>query len=115
SNRINMDDFRLFAIALTIQKETGGSLSTILSKLAEMVREREKFRKKVLTLTGEARTSALIIGTLPFAIVVILNFVNPDYLNFFFVDPLGQNLVWVVIVLSILSLIITKKMVKFNI
>jgi tight adherence protein B len=114
SERIDADDFRVFSIALIIQREMGGSLTDILSKLADVVREREKFRAKVWTMSSEARTTAMIVGSLPLLTALGIEFISPGYLKFFVADALGIKMLMTAIALNLTGLIIISRMIRFE-
>ena len=60
-----------FAIVIAIQAQAGGNLSEALGNLSRVLRERRKMRDKVGALSMEAKASAVIIGALPFAFVMV--------------------------------------------
>lgn len=100
ADRIGIDEFRFFALALIIQGEMGGSLADILGKLSELVRERDHFRQKVHTLSSESRVTAIIVGSLPIFLGITVEFISPGYMKFFFVDPKGKIMLWICLGLS---------------
>ncbi|MBX9804230.1 MAG: type II secretion system F family protein [Alphaproteobacteria bacterium] len=110
--RIGIDEFRFFSLALIIQREMGGSLADILGKLCEVIRERDRFRKKVWTLSSESRATALIVGALPLVIGVLVEFISPGYMKFFFTDPTGKILLWVCAGLSFTGGFVIMRMMK---
>lgn len=114
ADRIGLEDFRFFAIALIIQREMGGSLSEVLRKLADVIRDREKFRRKVTSLSAEAKTTAIIVSALPFLAAFGIQIFNPTYLQFFTADPVGRIQGIVVIVMTLTSFIVMKKMVHIE-
>lgn len=73
-------DLRLFAVSLTIQKETGGNLVEILENIAHTMRERFKFYSKLRALTAEGRISAMVLGSLPFVVAGLVAMTNRTYL-----------------------------------
>lgn len=58
--------------------------------MAAQLRERRKLRKKARALSSEARASALILASLPFAVVLAIGFLNGGYLEPLYADPRGQ-------------------------
>jgi tight adherence protein B len=83
-------DLKLFAISAVIQRETGGNLAEILDKIATTIRERYRFHGKLRALTAEGRASAVVVGALPFLMMIVLSILNPKYIAQLFVDPLGN-------------------------
>jgi len=77
--RVGTDDLPLFVTAVAIQGSTGGNLGEILNNLSAVIRERFKMRRKIRALAAEGRASALILSTLPIALLAIINFLVPDF------------------------------------
>jgi tight adherence protein B len=77
--RVGTDDLPLFVTAVAIQGSTGGNLGEILENLSAVIRLRFKMRRKIRALAAEARASAMILSSLPFAMFGIINFVTPEF------------------------------------
>ena len=77
--RVGTDDLPLFVTAIAIQGSTGGNLGEILENLSAVIRQRFKMRRKIRALAAEARASAMILSSLPFAMFAIINFVTPEF------------------------------------
>jgi len=90
--RMPVAEMRMLAIAAGIQAQTGGSLSETLENLASVIRGRIRLKRKVQTLTSEAKASAMIIGALPFLIMGAMAAINPGYMAPLFDTPMGYML-----------------------
>jgi len=112
SIRIGVDEFRFFSLALVIQREMGGSLADVIGKLSEVIRERDRFRKKVWALSSEGRITAYIVGILPVFLGIMVELINPGYIRFFFTDPKGQIMLWVCGGLTLTGFIVIMQMMK---
>jgi len=88
-------DVRIFVSSTLLQRETGGNLIEILTNISATIRARFIFKGKVRALTAEARTSAFILGTLPFFVTGALLVLRPDYLTPLFTDSLGRSMLMV--------------------
>lgn len=86
-------DLKLFVSSVLLQRDTGGNLIEILANISKTIRDRFVFEAKVRALTAEARISAIILGSLPFAILGLITFMRPKYLLPLWEDPLGNQLV----------------------
>ena len=64
--------------AIVIQRQVGGSLAELFELVAETVRSREQFRRKVRALTGMVRASANVLTALPFVAALLLTLLNPE-------------------------------------
>lgn len=89
STRVPSMDVRFFATALIIQDETGGNLAEILSNLSNTVRERFRIRGEVRVRTAQGRLTAIILISLPPAMLILLNMLNPEYCRVLFTDVYG--------------------------
>lgn len=88
--RVPTAEYKFFAIVLQIQKQTGGNLADTLANLSSVIRERKQMKDKVNALSSEAKSSAGIIGSLPFIVGLLLSVVNPDYIALLFTTTLGH-------------------------
>lgn len=102
--RVPSPDMSYFVMAVIIQRETGGNLSELLGKLAELVRERFKLFAKVRALAAEGKLSAWILTGLPFCVAAVINIMNPEYLSVLFTDPAGINVVYAALVMMALGI-----------
>lgn len=87
---IDRPEMDFFAISIAIQMETGGSLAEALGNLADLLRQRQRMKLKIRAISSEAKASALIIGSLPFAMLGLLAMMSPDYVKPLFTDPRGH-------------------------
>jgi tight adherence protein B len=87
---ISKPEMDFFAMSISIQVETGGSLSEALGNLVDLLRARERMKLKIKAISSEAKASALIIGALPFMMLALLMMMSPDYIMPLFTDPRGH-------------------------
>ena len=111
--RIPTAEFKFFAIVLQIQKQTGGNLADTLDNLTEVLRDRKRMKDKIQALSSEAKASAGIIGSLPFAVTGLLSIVNPGYVGVLFGD--GIHLVYIGLATMGFGALVMKKMINFDI
>ncbi len=112
--RVPTAEYKFFAIVIQIQKQTGGNLANTLGNLSEVIRERKKMRDKVSALSSEAKSSAMIIGSLPFIVAALLGVVNPGYLMVLFTDTIGHILLGVGAVWMSIGSFVMAKMINFE-
>lgn len=91
--RVNSPDLGFFAVAVVIQRETGGNLTELLANLSNLIRERIKLKGKVRVLASEGRFSGILLGGLPFLLAGLLSVINPDYMGMLWKTPQGHKLV----------------------
>lgn len=86
ADRLGTPEFQFFCITLAIQRETGGNLAETLSNLSDVLRKRAQMKLKIRAMSSESKASAYIVGALPFLVFGMIYWVNPGYLNDFFID-----------------------------
>ena len=86
ADRLGTPEFQFFCITLAIQRETGGNLAETLSNLADVLRKRAQMKLKIRAMSSESKASAYIVGSLPFIVSGLIWWVNPGYLEKFFID-----------------------------
>lgn len=112
---VPITEMQMFATALAIQTETGASLSEVLTNLSAVIRARFKLKRKVVALSSEARTSAMIIGALPIMVATLLNVINPTYMEPLFHDPTGKVLLWGCGIWMTLGVLVMRQMINFRV
>jgi tight adherence protein B len=90
--RVDSTELKLMTIAVLIQREVGGNLSEILDIILETIRERIQLKGEIKAITAQGRASAALIGALPPLLLVVMNFINPDYMSPLFTTFLGQGI-----------------------
>ncbi len=86
--RIPSDDLDFVITAINVQREVGGNLSEILETISFTIRERIRIKGEIRVLTAQVRTSGTIMALIPVFLTVFLWFLNPDYMNSFFLRGL---------------------------
>ncbi len=114
-DRMPIPELKFFAIVLSIQQQTGGNLAETLGNLSRVLRERKKMDDKILAMSSEARSTAMIIGSMPFLIALILFLVSRDYIMLLFVTSTGHILLGVIAFLMGMGAIIMKGMMSFEV
>lgn len=115
ARRMPLPEMQMFATGMSIQQQTGASLSEVLTNLANVIRARYKLKRKIQALSSEAKASAMIIGALPFLVGTGMFFLNPEYAMLLFTTSTGKawligSGVWMCV-----GIFIMKAMINFKI
>ena len=113
--RMPLPEMQMFATGLSIQAQTGSSLSEVLLNLSNVIRSRFRLKRKVKALSSEAVASASIIGALPVLVATGMYFVNYDYISVLFNDPFGNVLLGGAIFWMACGIFVMKVMINFKI
>lgn len=103
-----------FGIVIQIQSQAGGNLSEALGNLSRVLRDRKKMAAKVQALSMEAKASAYIIGSLPFAVALLVYLSSPDYIMVLFTTDTGHVIMGCAAVWMSLGILVMKKMINFK-
>lgn len=115
ARRMPLPEMQMFATGITIQAQTGASLSEILLNLAGVIRARFKLKRKIKSLSAEAKSSAMIIGALPVFVAGGIWLINPDYIGVMFTTTSGKIMMAGAAVWMSLGVLMMKLMINFKV
>jgi tight adherence protein B len=112
--RMPTPEVSFFGIVMAIQQKSGGNLSEALGNLAGVLRDRKRLQGKIRAMSSEARTGAMIIGSLPPGVTALIYFSTPDYIMPLFQVKLGNLMLLACVVWMSLGVLVMKKMISFK-
>lgn len=115
AKRVPSLDVHFFVSAVLLQKRTGGNLAEILDKLAYVIRERFKLRGRIRAISAHGRMTGTALTLIPVAVAVMMFYVNPDYVKFFFTDEVGNYMMGAAIALQLVGYGIIRKIVSIEV
>ena len=115
AERIGSSDFRLLFAALLTHRERGGNLGETLDRIADSIREIQRLEKQVRTLTAQGRATARWLGAMPIVVLLISYCIYPRWVSMLFVEPVGQAMLAMVILLNVVGFLWVKKIVNIDI
>jgi tight adherence protein B len=80
SARMRSNDFETVVTAIEIQREFGGNLAELLTTVKKTLVARKSLRGEIKALTAEGRISAVVLVSLPPAVGLLIELVNPGYM-----------------------------------
>ena len=113
--RMPTPEVRFFSIVLAIQAKTGGNLAEALGNLSTVIRARKLMREKIKALSGEAVASAIIIGSLPPAVIALISLTSPTYMSPMFTDSRGHVMLAIGAGLMAFGIFVMRRMINFKI
>ncbi|MEI8128792.1 MAG: type II secretion system F family protein [bacterium] len=102
-------DLRFFITAVLIQKEVGGNLAELLDSLSNTIRDRFKLLGQLRVQTAQTRLSGLVIGVVPIVVLLLISFMNPEYMKPLFSTGDGQKALCLAAGLIIIGFVSIKK------
>lgn len=100
--KISNEQYKFFMDSIRISYSTGIKISDILSKIEESVSRKLSLSNKVDVLTSQVRFSGIIISVIPFFIVLLIYFFEPEMISILFTSVLG-NMILLICVIMVLS------------
>ncbi len=79
AERLDMQDLRFLAVAVSIQQQSGGNLADILAGLAKVIRARFRLFRRVKAITAEAQWSGKFLSGFPLACLMFILVKDPNY------------------------------------
>ncbi|HMS94930.1 MAG TPA: type II secretion system F family protein [Tabrizicola sp.] len=79
AERMDNQDLRFLAVAVTIQQQSGGNLAEILDGLAKVIRARFKLFRRVAAITAEAKWSGKFLSAFPLGALFVILLIEPTY------------------------------------
>jgi tight adherence protein B len=114
AERIGSKNFAFVITAVTIQRQVGGSLAGLFDMVADTVRQRQQFARKIKGLTAMGRASAYVLVGLPFFVAFAITLLNPDYMDPLYHTSTGHTLIFVGLAMMAFGSLILKKLVSFR-
>ena len=113
--RMNLPEVRLFNTALLVQREVGGSLAELLTKLSNIIRDRFRIERLIKSLTAQNRISAWTVCSVPPFLAFFMFLREPEMMNRMMQHPVGRGMLAAALVLEIVGILVFRKIIKINI
>ncbi len=115
AHRLNSKNFEFVVLCVNIQRQVGGSLAELLDSVAETVRQRQQFARKVKALIAMGKMSAYALIALPFIMAGVISVINRDYMKPLFETSTGNVMLGMAGGGILLGTLMLKKIVSFKV
>jgi tight adherence protein B len=112
STRNKLPEYRFFTTALALQSQTGGGLTEALEGLADVIRRRLALKARGHAMAAEAKTSIIILASLPFVTGGALAVLNPHYIGRLFTDHGCQKVLMAAIIMLGSGLLVMRSLIR---
>jgi tight adherence protein B len=113
-DRVGSKNLEFVVTAVTIQSQVGGSLAGLFDMVAEAVRQRQQFARKIRSLTAMGRASAYVLVGIPFFIAFAITLLNREYMDPLYHTSTGQMLIAIGLAMMAVGSLLLKKVVSFR-
>jgi tight adherence protein B len=114
ADRVGSANFEFAITAVTIQRQVGGSLASLFDMVADTVRQRQQFARKIRALTAMGRMSAYTLIGVPFFIAGAVTVLNRSYMRPLYFTTPGRFLCVLGLVMMGCGSLVLKKIVSFR-
>jgi tight adherence protein B len=101
--------------AVLLGKRLGGDLPRTLRTIAASIREMNRLEGVVRSMTAEGRSQAWVMGAIPIAMLVMIDHLNPEWLEPMWEDPIGWGLLALSGLLECIAILLFRKIVDVEI
>jgi tight adherence protein B len=101
--RVPLSEFRVFATAVIVHRRAGGNLSLLTERMSKAAHDRTDTRNHMLAVTAGSRLSAIGMVLAGIVALVVLGWLEPEYINTFLKHPKGPWLLATSIVLQVVG------------
>ncbi|WP_120502260.1 type II secretion system F family protein [Roseovarius sp. EL26] len=115
AERLDMQDLRFLAVAVTIQQQSGGNLAEILDGLAKVIRARFRLFRRVKAITAEAKWSGKFLSGFPIVAMIAIQMLKPDYYDEAMLHPFFIPACLVVAAFLVMNLIVMRALVDIKV
>jgi tight adherence protein B len=92
--RVPLQDMKITATAILIQKESGGNLAEVLDKTSHVIRERFRLKRQIMVHTAQGRLTGWILTLLPVVLGIAIYFVDPGMISILWHRDIGIKMLW---------------------
>ena len=114
-NRIGSYDLDLVITAILIQRSTGGNLSEILDNVSETIRDRDRIRGEIRTLTAAQRFAGSVLSVWPVFLALVFFLLNPDLMSNLWTETAGIVLLIIAGTLQVLGFLTIRRITNIEI
>lgn len=114
SAKIKTKEIEILVSALITGIETGGNISNILEGILQTIRKREELNRELKSLTSQGVLSGIIVGLLPFFLLIAIFFIDPQFIEPLFKTQTGIILLILAVFMEILGMFFIRKIIKID-
>jgi tight adherence protein B len=114
AQRVGSPNFEFVITSVTIQRQVGGSLAGLIDMVADTVRQRQQFARKIRGLTAMGRASAYVLMGLPFFVAFMITLINRDYMEPLYHSNMGHQLIMLGLVMMAFGTLVMRRIVAFK-
>ncbi len=114
TRRMNTRTTVLVVAAMRVAHETGGGLAEALERISSTIRRQLQMEAKTRALTSQGRLQGWVVGAMPIALLLVLNFVDPPAMALMWHTPLGWFAMAIIAFLELCGALLIRRIVSIE-
>lgn len=114
-NRVKIEDVKYITSSLILLNKTGGNIIKVFGTIEREFFNKKKLMNELKTMTASSNFVFRILLVLPFALYIIIFFLNPEYFAPLFKTSIGLFILLIILLLYIGYILLIRKILKVNI
>ena len=115
ARRVPLQSMQLATSAIRMAADVGGPLAETMERLAQSLRTKLAIESKIRSLTSQGKAQALIIGALPFFLMIALTWLEPTEMRLMFSTTAGYAVLAVIVLLELAGWLLIRKIVNIDV
>lgn len=113
--RVPIQDLRIVATAIMIQKESGGNLAEVLDKTSGLIRDRFRLKRQIKVHTAQGRLTGWVLTLLPVAVGFLIYLMDPKMMSILWHRATGIKLLWTAIGMILIGGFVISRIVDIDV
>jgi tight adherence protein B len=113
--RVPLQDMKITATAIMIQKESGGNLAEVLDKTSHVIRERFRLKRQIMVHTAQGRLTGWILTLMPVVLGIAIYFVDPGMISILWHRDIGIKMLWGAAGMTALGAFVIQRIVDIDV
>ena len=114
SSRAEIESVTNFSEILKTCSHSGGNLNEVIKNTSSIIIEKIEIQNEISVLTSEQNLSIKLLTCIPFIIIFLIGSTSSDYIAPLY-SPLGNLVMFIVVIIIILSYYISKKIIEIEV
>jgi tight adherence protein B len=115
SKRVPSDDLGIVTESILVLRSTGANLVETFDIIIDTIRERKKIEGKIKSMTALGIIQGFILGSMPFVLMIVFRWLNPEYMDPLFHTTIGWAMLGVVVLLVAMGGVVIKSIITIDV
>jgi len=115
TKRMPSEDLFMIVNSVVTLSQQGGDLSEAFDTIAATIRDRQRVQEKIRTLAQAGITQGIILSSLPFFMLAMEYFIQPQYVVLLFTTPIGLAMFFGMCIMIVTGAVIMKRILVIDV